>query len=94
MERGQFEATLLETLVEDNKATTVPAEDFHAVSSPRDEDKKVAGVDVLVPARADDVCQPIDALSEVHRLGSEEDLHRARKKEHADYPIAAKSSAR
>jgi len=73
MKRGQFEAPLLEPLVEDDEAAAVPAENLHAVAPARDEDEEVTTVDVLAPAGAHDGGQAVDAVAQIDRLGGEKD---------------------
>lgn len=79
---GQTEATLLEPLVGQHEAAAVPGEDLHPVASTRHEDEEVAGVEILFPAALHDGRETIDALAEIHRLGSEENADGPRQKQH------------
>ena len=94
LKRREPKAALLEALVGEDEAATVPREDLHPVLAPGDEDEEVAAVDVLLPRAAHDGREPVDAVPHVHRLGGEEDPDRPWEQEHLRYPSAATSSAR
>lgn len=82
MKGGQPESPLLEPLVREYEASAVPGEDLHAVATTRHEDEEVAGVEILFPTALHDRGETIDALAEIHRLGSEEDPDRPGEQEH------------
>jgi len=63
VELGQPEAPLLQALVEDDEAAVVPGEDLHPVPPAGHEDEEVAGVDVLLPAAADERRQAVDRVA-------------------------------
>ena len=63
VELGQAEASLLQTLVEDDEAAVVPGEDLHPVPPARDENEEVAGEDVLLPAAPDERHQAVDGVA-------------------------------
>ena len=69
---GHLEAPLLETFVRHYKTPIVPRQHFGAVPALRNEDEEVARVEALLPLVADDGAQPINAVSHVNTLCSEE----------------------
>lgn len=73
LELRNAKPTGLEPLVEEDEATVVPGENFHPVTTARNEDEEVARVDVLAPAAVHDRPQPVDAVAHVDRLGCQQD---------------------
>ena len=76
------EAALLEALIGEDESAVVPGENFHPVTAAGQKDEQVPDVEVLLPPGAHDGTEPVDALSKVHRLGSEEDSNRWRQQQH------------
>jgi hypothetical protein len=66
------EAALLKTLVVEDEAPARPGENLRAVRLSREKDEEVAGVEVLLPAVADNGAQPVDAVAHVARLSRQE----------------------
>jgi hypothetical protein len=79
----QAEAALLEPLVVEDEAAVVPGEHLGPVAAPADEDEEVAGVEVFLPLVADDGGEPVDGITHVHSLRSEQDADSARDEKHA-----------
>jgi hypothetical protein len=74
---GQLEAALLQSFVQDDEAPAIPRQNFRAVTSLRDENEEMAGVEVFFPLAAHNRTKPVDAIAHVDGSRSEQNSHRA-----------------